>query len=114
MVGECRVNVFPYRHGPGRHPRMDVDRYVSLRLRERRAMLGLTQQQMAALIGVTCQQAHKYETGINRISPAGCTSWRKPWRSRWPTSLLARTPERFPNHHDTSACCWSWRAASWR
>jgi len=68
MVGECRVNVFPYRHGLGRHPRMDVDRYVSLRIRERRAMLGLTQQQIAVLIGVTCQQAHKYETGINRIS----------------------------------------------
>ena len=31
-------------------------------------MLGLTQQQIATLIGVTCQQAHKYETGINRIS----------------------------------------------
>jgi transcriptional regulator with XRE-family HTH domain len=30
--------------------------------------LGLTQQQMAELIGVTYQQAHKYETGINRIS----------------------------------------------
>ena len=68
MVGEYRVNVFPCRHRPGRHPRMDVDRYVSLRLSERRAMLGLTQQQIATLIGVTCQQAHKYETGINRIS----------------------------------------------
>ena len=31
-------------------------------------MLGLTQEQMAELIGVTCQQAHKYEKGINRIS----------------------------------------------
>ena len=31
-------------------------------------MLGLTQQQMAELLGVTYQQAHKYETGINRIS----------------------------------------------
>jgi len=31
-------------------------------------MLGLTQQQMADLIGVTYQQAHKYERGINRIS----------------------------------------------
>ena len=28
-------------------------------------MLGLTQQQMAELIGVTYQQAHKYEKGIN-------------------------------------------------
>ena len=36
-------------------------------MRERRIMLGLTQQQMAELIGVTYQQAHKYEKGINRI-----------------------------------------------
>lgn len=31
-------------------------------------MLGLTQQQLAALIGITYQQAHKYERGINRVS----------------------------------------------
>ena len=31
-------------------------------------MLGLTQQQLAELIGVTYQQAHKYERGVNRIS----------------------------------------------
>lgn len=37
-------------------------------MRERRVMLGLTQQQMAELIGVTYQQAHKYEKGINRIA----------------------------------------------
>ncbi|MEO1017544.1 MAG: helix-turn-helix transcriptional regulator [Pseudomonadota bacterium] len=37
-------------------------------MRERRIMLGLTQQQMAELIGVTYQQAHKYEKGINRIA----------------------------------------------
>ena len=30
-------------------------------------MLGLSQQQMAEMIGVTYQQAHKYERGINRI-----------------------------------------------
>ena len=46
----------------------DVDRYVGSRIRERRVMLGLSQQQMAQLIGVTYQQAHKYERGINRIS----------------------------------------------
>jgi transcriptional regulator with XRE-family HTH domain len=37
-------------------------------MRERRIMLGLTQQQMAELIGVTYQQAHKYEKGINRVA----------------------------------------------
>ncbi len=46
----------------------DVDRYVGTRIRERRVMLGLSQQQMAQMIGVTYQQAHKYERGINRIS----------------------------------------------
>jgi len=46
----------------------DTDRHVGARIRERRIMLGLSQQQMADLIGVTYQQAHKYERGINRIS----------------------------------------------
>ena len=46
----------------------DVDRHVGARLRERRIMLGLTQQELAELIGVTYQQAHKYEKGINRIA----------------------------------------------
>ncbi len=46
----------------------DTDKYVGQRIRERRIMLGLSQQQMADMIGVTYQQAHKYERGINRIS----------------------------------------------
>ena len=37
-------------------------------MRERRVMLGLTQHQMAELIGVTYQQAYKYEKGINRVA----------------------------------------------
>jgi transcriptional regulator with XRE-family HTH domain len=52
----------------GRRGPQDVDHYVSGRMRERRIMLGLTQQQMAKLIGVTYQQAHKYEKGINRVT----------------------------------------------
>lgn len=52
----------------GRSRALDIDHYVSMRIRQRRIMLGLTQQQMAELIGVTYQQAYKYETGINRIS----------------------------------------------
>lgn len=46
----------------------DIDRHVGARIRDRRIMLGLSQQQMAEMIGVTYQQAHKYERGINRIS----------------------------------------------
>ena len=39
--------------GPGRSRAQDVDRHVGARMRERRIMLGLTQQQMAELFGVT-------------------------------------------------------------
>ena len=46
----------------------DTDRLVAERLRHRRLMLGMTQQQLARTIGVSCQQSHKYETGENRIS----------------------------------------------
>ena len=46
----------------------DIDRHAGARIRERRIMLGLTQQQLAEMIGVTYQQAHKYERGINRVS----------------------------------------------
>jgi transcriptional regulator with XRE-family HTH domain len=42
--------------------------HVGARLRERRIMLGLSQQQLAELIGVTFQQAYKYERGINRVT----------------------------------------------
>lgn len=31
-------------------------------------MLGMTQQQLAREVGITYQQAHKYESGINRVS----------------------------------------------
>ena len=54
--------------GPGRARAQDTDRHVGARMRERRIMLGLTQHEMAELIGVTYQQAHKYEKGINRVA----------------------------------------------
>ena len=46
----------------------EIDRHVGKRIRERRIMLGITQLQMANLIGVTAQQTQKYEVGSNRIS----------------------------------------------
>ena len=54
------------RRGPGKP--QEVDRHVARRMRERRITLGLTQQQVAEWIGVTYQQAHKYEKGDNRVS----------------------------------------------
>jgi transcriptional regulator with XRE-family HTH domain len=45
-----------------------IDNHVGARVRERRIMLGLTQEQLADSLGVTYQQAHKYEKGINRVA----------------------------------------------
>ena len=65
------VTDLPYRTAAARRSTtrtQDIDRHVGARVRERRIMLGLTQQQLAEMIGVTYQQAHKYERGINRVS----------------------------------------------
>jgi transcriptional regulator with XRE-family HTH domain len=64
--GEPAYRAAASRRSTGRT--QDIDRHVGARVRERRIMLGLTQQQLADLIGVTYQQAHKYERGINRVS----------------------------------------------
>jgi transcriptional regulator with XRE-family HTH domain len=45
-----------------------IDRNVGIRLYERRTLLGLSQQDVAARIGLSFQQLQKYERGINRIS----------------------------------------------
>jgi transcriptional regulator with XRE-family HTH domain len=45
-----------------------IDDHVGRRIRERRILLGLTQQKLGEMIGVSYQQAHKYEHGINRVS----------------------------------------------
>ena len=37
-------------------------------MRHRRILMGMTQQQLAEVIGVACQQAHKYEKGISRVT----------------------------------------------
>jgi len=45
-----------------------MDIHVGMRLRLRRTLHGLTQQQLAARAGLTFQQVQKYESGANRIS----------------------------------------------
>jgi transcriptional regulator with XRE-family HTH domain len=62
------IGIRPAEKRAGRPRAQDVDRYIGTRIRERRIMLGLTQHQLADLIGVTYQQAHKYERGINRVA----------------------------------------------
>ena len=45
-----------------------IDKYVGSRVRMRRMMLGMSQQNLAGKLGVTFQQVQKYEKGTNRIS----------------------------------------------
>ncbi len=48
-----------------KHP---VDVHVGQRVRQRRWMVGMTQQQLGDNAGIKFQQIQKYETGTNRIS----------------------------------------------
>ena len=45
-----------------------VDVYVGQRLRQRRTLLGMSQEKLANAFGVSFQQVQKYERGANRIS----------------------------------------------
>jgi transcriptional regulator with XRE-family HTH domain len=47
------------------HP---VDMHVGRRIRHRRWLKGMTQQQLAECVGIKFQQIQKYETGANRVS----------------------------------------------
>ncbi len=45
-----------------------VDTHVGKRIRQRRWLIGMTQQNLAELVGIKFQQIQKYETGANRVS----------------------------------------------
>lgn len=49
------------------HAQHPIDVYVGGRLRLRRIMLGISQQELGAIVGITFQQVQKYEKGTNRI-----------------------------------------------
>lgn len=44
-----------------------IDIHVGKRIRLRRTILHITQQQMAEMLGLTFQQVQKYEKGMNRV-----------------------------------------------
>ncbi len=48
-----------------KHP---VDLHVGQKVRQRRCMAGMTQQQLGDKVGIRFQQIQKYESGTNRIS----------------------------------------------
>ena len=44
-----------------------VDQHVGSRLRQRRTLLGLSQEKLGEAVGLTFQQIQKYEKGANRV-----------------------------------------------
>jgi transcriptional regulator with XRE-family HTH domain len=55
----------PGAEGEGPDP---IDIHVGKRIKLRRTLLHISQQQLAGDIGVTFQQVQKYEIGLNRVS----------------------------------------------
>lgn len=45
-----------------------VDTHVGQKIRQRRWLVGMTQQELAEAVGIKFQQIQKYETGANRVS----------------------------------------------
>ena len=44
-----------------------IDMHVGARLRQRRTLLGMSQERLADALGITFQQVQKYERGANRV-----------------------------------------------
>jgi transcriptional regulator with XRE-family HTH domain len=51
-----------------------IDKYFGDRLRARRVMMKMSQEELAEKLGVSFQQIQKYEKGINRLSAATMAS----------------------------------------
>ena len=47
-----------------------IERQIGLRLKRRRVQLGLTQEQVGRMLGLSYQQIQKFESGANRVSAA--------------------------------------------
>ena len=45
-----------------------IDVKVGAKIRARRLLVGMTQEALAAILGITFQQIQKYEKGTNRVS----------------------------------------------
>ena len=81
-----------------------IDVHVGSRVRQRRTLLGLSQEKLGEALGLTFQQVQKYERGANRIGasrlfdiacwtrlfPTSSKTWRMAIRgkTRWKTRML--------------------------
>jgi transcriptional regulator with XRE-family HTH domain len=48
----------------------EIDRAIGRRIKTYRIALGMSQERLAGLLGLTFQQVQKYEKGVNRVSAA--------------------------------------------
>jgi transcriptional regulator with XRE-family HTH domain len=55
----------------------DIDSFVSMRLKQRRILLGYSQQELGEGVNVSTQQVQKYEQAANRISSGRLHSFAK-------------------------------------
>ena len=62
-----------------------IDIHVGKRIRARRQLLHLSQEQLAAMLGLTFQQVQKYEKGMNRVGASRL----------WDISKVLKTPISF-------------------
>ena len=90
----------------------DIDRHVATRLRERRTTLGLTQQQVAEMLGITYQQRTSTRRASTGSAPGGCTRSRGRSGSSPATSTRGWARASRPGRPPGSGRCSSWRAAS--
>ena len=57
----------PHKRGP-KGAAVVIDRHVGNKVRRRRELIGMSQDQLADHLGLSFQQIQKYENGTNRIS----------------------------------------------
>jgi transcriptional regulator with XRE-family HTH domain len=80
------------------HP---VDVHVGARMRQRRTLLGMSQEKLGTAVGLTFQQIQKYERGSNRIGSSRLYEFAKVldvpvsyFFDEMPASTSARSPGR--------------------
>ncbi len=67
---QTMIKIAPKKSSRGRTPLGEpnpVDVHVGNRIRLRRTLLGMSQERLASLLGLTFQQVQKYERGMNRV-----------------------------------------------
>jgi len=74
-----------------------IDVHVGQRVRQRRTLLGMSQEKLAEAIGLTFQQVQKYERGANRVDRAAFSTLLACWMCPSPISSRIWRPMSPPN-----------------